>query len=237
MVSLIRRMIEYPLVFAAGLIGSFHCVGMCGGFPIAVTSFSTTKKTRIPKNQILYNSGRVFTYTFLGATAGYLGLSLREIEPFLGWQATISTVMGVLMVVVGLQILGILGEKTLPGFNLYYSFLKKAIASFIKQKGLGASFYLGLFNGFLPCPLIYAFLFKAAASGSPEKGATIMLSFGLGTIPAMFLIGIFGRIASLKLQGSISRASGFIVVMFGVFTIIRGFLPYFFKFGNTHLLH
>ncbi len=230
-------MIEYFLVFIAGLLGSVHCIGMCCGFPFAISSVPRKSASRKFWSHIIYNFGRIFTYTFLGAVVGFFGLMIQEIRPILGGQVIVSFVAGVFMIFIGLQILGVLNEKTLPGFIPFYNLLKKAMASFIQHKGLAAPFYLGIFNGFLPCPLIYAFLFKATASGSPDKGALTMLSLGLGTIPAMFLLGTLGEVLSPKFRASVSRVPGLVVVVFGIITLVRAFLPYVSELNNGHFLH
>jgi len=231
------QMIEYTLIFIAGTMGSFHCIGMCGVFPLAIASVQRGSGSRKVWSHVTYNSGRVFTYTFLGAVVGSLGLAIQEIKPILGGQVIVSTLAGFFMILIGLQILGILREKTIPGFTPFYGFLKRAMSSLIRDKSLTAPFYLGIFNGFLPCPLIYAFLFKATVSGSPDKGALTMLSLGLGTIPAMFLLGNLGEILSPKFRGSISRMPGLVVVIFGVITLARAFLPYISGLNKGHFLH
>ncbi len=227
-------MIEYVLIFIAGIAGSFHCIGMCGGFPLAIASASKSASRKI-SSHLLYNIGRIFTYTFLGAIVGSLGLMTKEIKPILSGQVIVSVGAGVFMILIGLQILGILRERTIPGFTPLYSFLKKAIASFIGYKSLAAPFYLGIFNGFLPCPLIYAFLFKATASGSPNQGALTMLSLGLGTIPTMFLLGSLGEIMTPRIRAKVNRVPGLVVIIFGIITLIRAFLP--FGFSDNHQVH
>ncbi|MGH7800769.1 MAG: sulfite exporter TauE/SafE family protein [Thermodesulfobacteriota bacterium] len=231
-------MIDYVFFFIAGIAGSFHCIGMCGGFPIALASVSNQSPSRKVLNQLLYNSGRIFTYTFLGAVLGYLSLMINEIKPILNAQVVVSIVAGVFMILVGLQILGILGERAIPGYTPIYIFIKKAIASFIGYKSLAAPLYLGIFNGFLPCPLIYAFLFKATTSGAPDKGAMTMLSLGLGTIPTMFLVGSLSGIISPRIRAKVSLIPGLVVVIFGIITIARALIPlYFIEYHQVHFYH
>ncbi|MBI2487957.1 MAG: sulfite exporter TauE/SafE family protein [Deltaproteobacteria bacterium] len=231
-------LIEYILVFVAGMVGSFHCIGMCGGFPIAIASVSKGSATRKISSHLLYNFGRIFTYTFLGAAFGSFSLMINEMQTIFSGQVIVSVIAGVFMVLIGLQILGILNEKTIPGPTPFYMFLKKAMASLIGYKSLAAPFYLGIFNGFLPCPLIYAFLFKATASGSPDKGALTMLSLGLGTIPTMLLLGNLGEILSPRFKASISRVPGLVIVIFGIITLARAFLPYVSELGyKGHFSH
>ncbi|MBI4228356.1 MAG: sulfite exporter TauE/SafE family protein [Deltaproteobacteria bacterium] len=225
-------MIEYLLIFAAGVLGSIHCMGMCGGFPIAIST--VPKKCRIRKvsSHLLYNIGRVFTYTFLGMLVGYLGLRIEKIGAFISGQVILSTLAGIFMIYLGLQIAGLIGEKNIPGFTPFYNLLKKIMATFLKHGKMSGSFYLGIFNGFLPCPLVYGFLLAATASGSPIKGALVMLSLGLGTIPTMFFLGGLGEVITPNFKARLSRIPGFLVLIFGVITLARGILPYISELGH-----
>ena len=226
-------MIEYFLIFTAGVFGSMHCLGMCGGFPIAISS--VPKKCRIKKasSHLLYNIGRVFTYTFLGMLAGYLGLRVEKLGTFLSGQVILSSLAGTFMIYFGLQIAGLIGEKNIPGFTPFYNLLKKIMATFLNHGQISGSFYLGIFNGFLPCPLVYGFLLAAAASGSPIKGALIMLSFGFGTIPTMLSLGGLGEFITPKFKARLSRFPGYLVLIFGLITLARGILPYLSEFGHS----
>jgi len=225
-------MIEYLLVFFAGVLGSFHCIGMCGGFPIAISAVPKKCHARKLSSHMLYNFGRTFTYTFLGVLTGFLALKIDESQSIVSGQVIISSIAGVFMIYLGLQITRLIGEKKIPGFSPFYNLLKKIMATFLNHKSISGSFYLGIFNGVLPCPLVYAFLFTAAASGSPVKGALIMFSFGLGTIPTMFSLGSLGEVITPKFRTRLSRMPGFLVLIFGVITIARAFLPYISELGH-----
>lgn len=225
-------MIEYFLIFSAGIMGSMHCLGMCGGFPIAISS--VPKKCRIKKvsNHLLYNTGRVFTYTFLGVVVGYLGLRIEKVGAFVSGQVIFSSLAGILMIYLGLQITGLIGERNIPGFTPFYDLLKKTMATFLKHGEISGSFCLGIFNGFLPCPLVYGFLLAAAASGSPVKGGLVMLTFGLGTIPAMFFLGGLGELITPNFRARLNRFPGYLIVIFGLIILARGILPFISEFGH-----
>jgi sulfite exporter TauE/SafE len=231
-------MIEYLLIFTAGVMGSMHCLGMCGGFPIAISS--VPKKCRFSKvsNHLLYNIGRVFTYTFLGIVVGYLGLRIEKLGAFVSGQVIFSSLVGIFMIYLGLQITGLIGERNIPGFTPFYDLLKKIMATFLTHGEISGSFYLGIFNGFLPCPLVYGFLLAATASGSPINGALVMLSFGLGTIPTMFLLGGLGEFITPKFRARLTRLPGYLVVIFGLITLARGIIPYISELGHSgHFPH
>ncbi len=222
-------MIEYFAIFIAGVFGSVHCVGMCGGFPIALSSLPKRCLSRKVSSHLVYNVGRIFTYTFLGLLMGYLGLKIEELTPIVSGQVIISSVAGFFMIYLGLQITGFIGEGKIPGFTFLHSLLRKLMSTFLHQGKISGSFYLGIFIGFLPCPLVYGFLLAATASGSPIKGALVMLSFGLGTVPTMFLIGGLAEVITPNFKATISRVPGILVVIFGLITIARGILPYIYE--------
>lgn len=231
-------MIEYFLIFTAGVLGSIHCLGMCGGFPIAISSVPKKCAARKVSSHLLYNIGRVFTYTFLGLLAGYLGLRIEGLGTLLGGEVILSSLAGTFMIYFGLQIAGLMGEKNIPGFTPFYNLLKKIMATFLKQGKFSGSFYLGIFNGFLPCPLVYGFLLAASASASPIKGALVMLSFGFGTVPTMLSLGGLGEFITPKMKARLSRFPGYLVLIFGLITVARGILPYIYESGHTgHFLH
>lgn len=227
---------EYILIFIAGVMGSFHCIGMCGAFPVALASVKKKNSFEKALYQILYSTGRIFSYTFLGAMFGLFGFVVGDTNFIVSGQTIVSVVAGVFMVLIALQIMGFLRERTIPGFSYFYRFVTKVMSLFLKKKSPLGSFYLGIFNGFLPCPLIYAFLFTSASTSSPAKGAFVMLSLGLGTVPAMFTMGIMSEIFSPKVRGRISRyIPGVVILVFGIFTIYRAFLPY--MSNAHHLMH
>lgn len=227
---------EYILIFLAGLMGSFHCIGMCGAFPVSLSSVRKTSTASKYISQLLYNSGRVITYVSLGSLFGVFGYVAGESNFLVNGQIIVSVVAGLLMILVGLQIAGFLREQTVPGFGYVYRFVSKGMKHFIRKGGVQGGFFLGLFNGFLPCPLVYAFLFTSASTASPVKGAAVMGMLGLGTIPAMLLLGLVSEYFSPVLRARISRyVPGAIIILFGFVTLFRAFIPVF--PDTTHLMH
>jgi sulfite exporter TauE/SafE len=225
-------MAEYWLVFVAGVLGSFHCIGMCGGFPVIVSGAGKQGFMSKTVRQLLYNSGRIFTYFFLGVLAGALGFMIREIKPVLSFQVALSVTMGVVIIVAGLQIMGVLRESRIPGFTPIYKLLKDAMSAFVRRKGRLASFFLGLLNGFLPCPLIYGFLLVSLSKGTPHEGGLTMLALGLGTIPAMFLVAaVHGKFSPMMKAGLGRTVPGALMIVFGLVTVVRAVLTT--SFGET----
>jgi sulfite exporter TauE/SafE len=220
--------VDFAVAFLGGLAGSLHCIGMCGGLPLALAS----ARLRGPvgsrgawangASQVLYNLGRLNTLMFVGALSGAVGGAVvllgaaRAIE---GWLAVGA---GALMIAIGLEMLGLLAQVSGRAAALVQATLARGLASVIASRSALAPVALGVFNAFLPCHLIYAFAAQAAATASPAAGALTMLAFGLGTIPAMLAVGMSGGLFGVKLRARLSRASGLLVVGFGALTLVRG---------------
>ncbi|MGB9766295.1 MAG: sulfite exporter TauE/SafE family protein [Sulfurihydrogenibium sp.] len=204
-------MLEYFMVFLGGFLGSYHCIGMCGAIPSLI----------IYKNfwigNLLYNFGRVFTYIFLGFLAGLVGMYFHKIE-FQLFQQGLSILLGFGMIIFGLQVVGNIKEKGVPFLDVIFFTISDIMNSFRKSP-----FFLGMFNGFLPCPLVYAFLMKAVLDKDPLKGMLTMFFFGLGTIPAMLFSSKILSYISPSRRKNLSKLAGVIVIVFGVWTILRAF--------------
>lgn len=240
----------YVLIFIAGIAGSMHCVGMCGGFACALGADARGSAASL-RRHLTYNAGRVTTYCFLGALAGFLGAELvghaGDESAITLAQRALAGVSGALMIFIGLQFLGYFRSATrsAPGS----SFLAAVFRDLLKAPGPAAPLAFGVANGFLPCPLVYAFAAQAAASDGALPGMLVMAAFGLGTFPAMLAMGGAGMwlrsgtlqpvsVSALKGGGTVLQraqatnwrlngvrvAGGFIVAL-GLITLARGLLP------------
>jgi hypothetical protein len=245
-----ESLLLFPALFLAGLAGSMHCIGMCGGFACAIGGDARGGVATLQR-QLIYNLGRVTTYCFLGAVVGYLGFLLVALG---GDDSVVSLVQrglavlsGALMVFIGLQFFGVFRFRGAVGFG--GEVLSRALRDLIKAPGFGAPLAFGVLNGFLPCPLVYAVAAQAAASGGPLPGFLTMAAFGLGTFPAMLLmagIGVWWRRAPTAAQVQPVHASflppvraialtdwrhrgvrlaGAFIVLLGLITFARGVLP------------
>ncbi len=204
-------MLKYLLITLAGFLGSYHCIGMCGFIPPLIQHRSWLL------GNILYNAGRIFSYMFLGFIAGYAGMFFHNIE-FQLFQKGLAFFLGIGMIVFGLQITGNIKEKGVPGLDLIFETIASILSKFRQNP-----FFLGMFNGFLPCPLVYAFLLQAMFESSPFKGMLVMVSFGLGTVPAMLLSSKLFQILSPKLRKRLASFSGVIVILLGIWVLLRAF--------------
>ncbi|WP_435104375.1 sulfite exporter TauE/SafE family protein [Arhodomonas sp. AD133] len=219
---------EYLLIAVAGFAGSFHCIGMCGGIACALGGAPRGGKAGTIVRHLLYNSGRVTTYVFLGALAGTLGMALIQgsaAQPLVVGQRALSIAAGGLMLVMGAQLFGYFRPLHASTLGVGATGLVAGLRRLLAAPGPGAPLALGVANGFLPCPLVYAFLAKAAATAAVGPAALTMLSFGLGTFPAMLLTGGIGRMLAPAWRRRGVRAAGTFLLALGAITIARGLLP------------
>jgi uncharacterized protein len=225
-------MTYYLLVFVAGIAGSFHCIGMCGGFACALGSGPHGRTAGVARH-LLYNGGRVVTYAFIGVVAGSFGQLMAAGDgntaalsgSFDAGQRVLAIVAGLLMIVMALQLFGLLQRLhgVLVGFG--GSTLVVALRSLLHARGPAAALAFGVVNGFLPCPLVYAFAAQAASTAAPLPGFLTMTAFGLGTFPAMLLMGGVGALLRpVWRRRGVWLAGSFILVL-GLVTIGRGLLP------------
>ncbi len=215
-------MIEWPLIFLGGLLGSAHCIGMCGGFALAIGA-GASRWTNNLSRQLLYSCGRVTTYSAGGAFAGYGGMRLAHAcEEWVNLPAVLALVAGTLLIVQGFLSTGIWRPRA-PRLQHAVCLVGSLFKSLLSAPGWTGVFLAGLFTGFLPCGLVYAYLALASSAGSVWRGAGTMALFGLGTWPMMILAG-----AGASLLGPIGRrrvltVAAWCVVLTGAITLARGY--------------
>lgn len=215
-------------IFLAGIAGSYHCIGMCGGIACGLAPDSSSKIRTIVR-QCFYNSGRLATYIFLGALAGTLGLSIASSgsgQTVLNLQKFLAVVAGTLMIAMALKFLRSprRSDSTPNPSEKVITLVQVPLNTLLTTPGGSAPIALGVLNGFLPCPLVYAFLALAATATGPLAGMAIMAAFGLGTFPAMLAVGWFGNRFRLTQKHTMMRAAGWLILAFGLLTIARAFL-------------
>ena len=210
------------VAFFIGLFGSIHCVGMCGPLALAVPSFHK-KWYLLVADKLLYNFGRVVTYTFLGLLIGFIG---RQIWLY-GLQQGISILSGILIILIAFsRILKInLTNQTRFG-NILMPFNK--LLGYAMQHKAG-HFIIGLLNGFLPCGFVYLALIGALNTPSPITSAQYMFFFGAGTFPLMLAATISSGFAGPAIRRKINKAIPYVMVCLGCWFILRGLnlnIPY-----------
>ncbi len=209
---------DLVLVFGAGLLGSVHCIGMCGAFVLAISQARDAGSA--VGHQMVYFLGKAITYAVLGALVGLLGAALTQ--GVTAFQRGLSLVAGVVMVFIGLGLLGLLGRFGKLTTSGSFRPLQSAMGYFLKDRRLVGSFGLGLLNGLLPCGLVYGILAKAASTGSVVGGAVTMFVFGIATVPALLALGMTGHLLRPVWRARLNTAAGIVVIVLGLLTFLRG---------------
>ncbi len=243
-------MSAFAIALIAGFAGSFHCIGMCGGFACGLNHDREGGVSSLVVRNLLYNAGRLTTYAFIGALAGILGAALINdseagmhahhmthqsvsdhvmgmvLAGELGTaQRILSAFAGFLMLLMAFELLGLrrhmprswalIGGETFAGI----------LRTLLRSRSPAAPLALGVANGFLPCPLVFAFAAMAAASAAVQPAVLTMVAFGLGTFPAMLFMGAMGRVMSPRVRHWGVRAAGSFVLLIGIVTVVRGLAP------------
>ncbi|HVA45579.1 MAG TPA: sulfite exporter TauE/SafE family protein [Pirellulales bacterium] len=212
---------ELLMVFVGGLLGSSHCVGMCGGFAISIGAASANWRVNLAR-QLVYSLGRIFTYSSAGAMAGYGGWRLaRSLPPLVHAQSWLAVLAGVLLVIQGLAASGL--WRRVLSHGKHHSCLSAGLfAPFLTAPRLTNVFLAGVLNGLLPCGLVYAYLALATSTESMLSGLTHMFLFGLGTLPIMVLAGCGGSLLSLAGRRRLLHLAACCVIITGGLSISRG---------------
>lgn len=201
-----------------GLMGSLHCLGMCGPIAFALPVRTHVMRIKILK-YALYNIGRVTTYALLGYIIGIAGKGFVLV----GMQQSLSITAGVLIIISALvaytsatnMVMNRISERIRTR-------LKSAFHFYFQQKSNSALFMLGILNGLLPCGMVYMAMLAALAGGSPMSGATFMIGFGLGTVPMMFTVCLVGSAVGMQWKNYVYKVAPILACLIGVLLILRG---------------
>lgn len=204
--------------FILGLLGSFHCVGMCG--PIAFLLPLDRKSEGKRMLQLAsYHIGRLSTYGLIGALFGLIGRSLN----LFAVQQQVSIGIGVLMILVVLIPARLFNRYNFskPMYSLVGK-LKSSMGNQLKDKSAKTFVTMGLLNGLLPCGLVYMAVFGTLASGNAIQGAWYMVFFGLGTVPLMTAAIYLGNFLKTSVKQKVMKLIPVFVIVIGLLFIIRG---------------
>lgn len=205
-------------MFMLGLLGTGHCIGMCGPLIIAFPG-----RTGRLSAHLFYHLGRIVTYTVIGAAMGGIGSGLAGIAALSGgdypaWLARIqvgfSILAAIFLMVFGLARLDIVKEPgwmalaspgKIPGYG-------KVVKSAVSDQGGVSLFLMGLLMGLLPCGLSFAAFSRALASGGPFRGFTMVFAFALGTLPGLLLLGTGASGLARRYQKQLDIFAGLLMI-------------------------
>jgi sulfite exporter TauE/SafE/copper chaperone CopZ len=223
--------IGYGMLFIAGLLTSIHCVAMCGGIALSQSlataspdpseSVPAPVKLKIDAARLspglLYNGGRVISYTIIGGLVGSLG-SVFSFSS--GIKGAIAGAAGLFMLYLGLKMLGIV--PALPGLSrLFPAGFGKTIGHARRSAAKRGPFAVGLLNGLMPCGPLQTMQLYALGTGSFFAGALSMFIFSIGTVPLMLTFGIAATLLPRRFLPTMVKASAVLVMFLGIITFSR----------------
>lgn len=227
--------------FMIGLLGSVHCVGMCGGIVGALTlglpPSIRASRASMAAYLLAYNLGRITSYAVAGLAVGALGAQFYSALSDSGATRYSHWIAGAFMVALGIYLAGwtrILGPIERAGAHLWRR-IEPLGRRFLPVRRPGEALFLGLVWGWLPCGLVYSTLVWAMVSGDAVRGAQLMVSFGLGTLPMLLFMGAAARwLGDLVRKPWVRRAAGALVIGFGLLTLFAPGVLHHGHGGHAH---
>lgn len=216
----------YGMLFLIGILTSVHCIAMCGGINLSqcIPKSAENEDSRFGafRSAVLYNLGRVISYTGIGFLLGLVGMLVGEttgagISPF--FQGILKMIAGVFMVIMGINMLGIF-----PWLRRFQLQLPRFLVKNVNQKKAKSSqpFVIGLLNGLMPCGPLQSMQIVALASANPVAGALSMLAFSLGTVPLMLGLGSFVAMLGKRFSAKVMETGAVLVVVLGLAMLSQG---------------
>ncbi len=234
---------QYFVAFITGLLGGVHCVGMCGGIvaalslganPSGTVTFvgsSTNQHLETPKVHskfvilLGYNLGRIAGYVTAGAIVAGLSAALVDLTGVDTVKQVLAVVASLFMIALGLYLAGLwqgLAKIEVMGSGIWKR-IQPLTKRFMPVRTIQQAIPLGFLWGWLPCGLVYTALTWTLSASSALDGGLIMLAFGLGTLPNLLAMGILAeRLSRFVSNPNVRLASGLLVVLLGVLTLVRG---------------
>jgi sulfite exporter TauE/SafE/copper chaperone CopZ/plastocyanin domain-containing protein len=220
----------YGMLFIIGMVTSLHCTAMCGGITLSqCIPASPAAASRVLYPAVLYNAGRVISYTVTGIIVGALGSAITVPG---GFQGAVQLIAGIFMVIMGINMLGFF--PALRRFNPRMpGIFARKIEAFAedsrRRKSAGRRpLFIGLLNGLMPCGPLQAMQLYALSAGSPLAGGFSMFLFSLGTVPLMFGVGALSSLLSKAARGpafarGVMKIGAILVTVMGMTMFTYGF--------------
>ena len=211
--------IDYGLAFLTGIFGGGHCIGMCGAL---VSAFFL--RLGAPGRQAIvvasYHGARVAVYGLVGVLAATLGLALVS-TGIIGKAQALLLFAGTLVIILGFDLMGLLPFRR-PAIGLPAVAIDHLLAVQGRRGPVLAAAVGGLINGLMPCALALAMAVKATTAANSLQGGLLMLAFGLGTVPAMLLVGLASHHIGTQTRRWILKVAGLAVIAMGFATALQG---------------
>ena len=203
--------------FIMGLAGSLHCIGMCGPLAFSLPVSHNNDLSRFAGG-LIYNSGRILSYTSMGLIFGSLGNLIIAAK----WQSSLSIGLGIIILLYLLFPKKYFHFSTVTSLSRPFMLLRQQLGKLFQSKKLSSLLFIGVLNGFLPCGLVYLALTSSIISASPVNGGMFMLFFGLGTFPLMFATVLMGNYLNQSLRQKVQKTVPALLFFMAVLLILRG---------------
>jgi len=211
-------------VFVASLVGSLHCIGMCGPFVAFYSGADGSGGARRLLSHAAYSGGRLLTYAVFGLAAGAVGAALDVAGSLAGFQRIAAIIAGVTMILWGvfalLQIRGVRIFKHSSGKGRVAGMMRRGFSLVSAKPPVVRAGVVGLLSGFLPCGWLWAFVVTAAGTGSAIQGAAVMTAFWVGTVPALLAVGLGAQLVSAPLRRHVPAVTALLLVGLGLYAIL-----------------
>lgn len=212
---------EMMAALVMGLVGTVHCVGMCGGMAAGIKMTSAPQQSTASMLTV-YNLGRLSSYFFIGILFASLGVAVyQQIPSSLNY---IRVFAAILLISMGLYVMKL--PNVLPYLELVGSHLWRKVQPLTRRllplKSKRQAWLLGMLWGFLPCGLVYSALSLSAAQSTPLQGGGIMLAFGLGTLPSMLALGFVGeKVMQIRQNKIFQLVAGLLLIGYGIYLLMH----------------
>jgi sulfite exporter TauE/SafE len=209
---------SYGVAFMTGLLGSGHCIGMCGGL---VSGFFMKLSARGAAPYLAYHGTRLTIYATIGLLAASLGAVLVATGTVGLAQGVLQIVAGIVVILLGFDLMGLSPIRNSLGFAPLAWLRRAFITATTKGPVVGAAIG-GAINGLMPCSMTMAMAVQATTAPSPTEGALLLIAFGAGTLPAMISASVlFGKLGP-RLRGWLLRGAALFVIALGLSTLWQG---------------
>ena len=228
-------MMEYYGALIVGLLGSVHCLGMCGPLVVAYALHNKSADNagqsgwgswslRGVAHHVAFHSGRILTYGLLGAIAAGLSGAAAVRIFFVQASGIMNIIGGLVLIVLALVVLKVLPfPEWLTSLSLSpESFWGRRLPHLLRSQRMAHKMMLGMAIGFLPCALSWAMVVTAAATQEPVRGGLTMVIFGVGTVPLLLLTGVSAHLVSLRMRFLGERLAAITIIVMGVVMVARG---------------
>jgi len=224
------------VAFMIGIVGSFHCVGMCGPLALALPLSNNSFIAKF-SGAFIYNAGRIVTYSVFGLIFGLIG----QTAGLFGFQQWLSIGTGAVILLFIIIPKKYKMQHVASGYTTrFFSKIRLELGRLFTQKNNSSLFVIGLLNGLLPCGLVYMAVAGAIAAGDIGSSVLFMAAFGFGTLPIMWSIAFFGNYVGVSLRQKIRRVYPYMMALMACLLILRGMglgIPYVSPKMNAEKVH